>query len=491
MFALPSDPTELTKALLALRAQGVGAVDRVVLFGSGLHREGDEPYTRQDVADILANFQSLSTGPEPRLPVLIDLDHEGAGPRVGTVTRLWEEPGGVLCAQFGDLPQLFADAIKQRLWFRVSAAIKPEPPFGLPGTGKCLVGAALLGAQPPALKWTGQLSGVRPYADPPRIRCWSERVGDTTFVYSEAATVDRKALEEKLKALGWSDAMVKAASDGITDDAAFGTFVTEALAEKAAPAGAGGAGGNNPPMDKPAMIDAIIAADPTQDRAALEAMSDADLQALYAKVTGGTYGEEEEEGTPPPKPPVPAGLDAKAIAAFAERSVRTAVKTAERAIMSRLAVKEKALDARLAAEAKASADREAAERRKGIDVFCESAVGSGHLTPADLDESDPKTAHLSVRQRLYRMDATPSIQTFGEGGKPAKKSQLEIEMAAILAKPPKTYGEKLRAAGGDGVGKEFYDAIREQAAKGYAARNALPEIPLHTRLGMLPPRHLR
>src|SRR5947207_2935543 len=111
-LAPPPDLEAITAEVLRLKARGTGSVPRVALFGAGLHREGESPYSRQDIADILANFRALSTGASPPLPVLIGLDHVPGGPSVGRVPALYSEPGGVLAATLADLPLLWARAIR-------------------------------------------------------------------------------------------------------------------------------------------------------------------------------------------------------------------------------------------------------------------------------------------------------------------------------------------------------------------------------------------
>jgi hypothetical protein len=410
---------DLTAEVLRLKGEGVGSVERVVLFGSGMHHEGMAAYSRDDIGDILRNFQALSTGPSARLPVVIGLDHvrawhgAAAGPAVGLVSRLFSEPGGVLAATFADLPDLWARAVRAGLWTRVSAEIDPSPPFSLPGRGCCLTGVTLLGRQRPALKWTSDLRAAVAFAElykqspPPRVfRAVpvSGRPGHAR-VFSEAA------------------------------------------------------------MDRDAIIARIIEKFPERERAALEAMTDAQLTELDAAKPPTPQPAPTPAPTPTPAPapnppnpnpsptpvPTPAPTPPAAVTAatFAEFQNRIgAFETRQREL-----------------EAEQSR-RLFAERSRTVEALFDRwenrRDGNGRPDPVVTPDEAAKDAKLpNLRNRLLAASAT---RTFGESG----LSEFDAMVAEVDRRPPGIFGrffaEKLRQPG---AGAEPPEVV---AAKAWAKR---------------------
>jgi hypothetical protein len=481
-LAPPPDLEAITAEVLRLKEAGVGVVERVPLFGSGLHREGEPPYSRQDIADILANFRALSTGDSPPLPVVIGLDHIPGGPAVGRVPALYSEPGGVFSARLADLPLLWARAIRAGLWFRVSAEIEPEPPFGLPGKGCTLVGVSLLGKRRPQLKWSGHLSELVKYAEGRRpARRWfrSEPVPGCRGkyrVYSEAAPMDRKTLLQQLLDAGWPQACVDMLDGLVKDDAELGGLVNAWLANKAGggdaaamAAGDAGAAAALTPEQRAAIVDAVLAADPGQDRAALEAMADADLQALASSL-GVTYAEKANEGgadvsgkvvTPPAPPPVDAG----AVAAEVEK--RVAAKFAEQ--NRRLEQRERAITASLAKRDKAEADRAAEAERADAEEWAKRMRREGKVTPAELDPGPAEAPNFTLVDEVLSHDNTTAVRTYAENGKQVKLTRRDLFKRKVEARTPGKYGEMVpqSPAGPDAERAAQKKAIREW----HAARN--------------------
>lgn len=520
---LPAGLEALTAEVLRLKREGVGSVEEVEIFGSGLHRDDEPAWTREEIHAIHRNFQELSTGDDPRLGVMIGLDHIPGGPAVGRVTNLWLKPGGVLVSRFSDLPALWAEAIDLGIWDRISVEIDPEPPFGLPGEGPTLVGVTLLGAMRPQLKWTSHLKdrvrmAERRHLRPTRRRFRSTRLTRGHRVYSEAV-MDRATLLQQLVDAGMPQTFVDQLGEAVTDDTALTQLVNAYLAAQAGAVPADGATAQEG-MPRDQMIEEILKADPSQDRAALEAMDDAALQALLDQLAPGVYAEYQKANpATPTTPETPAVPPTTAVAPAAQPAAPTVPTTpitlttpttlppaltaqfAELQKSARVAV-ETANKAAAAARGETLAARRYAERRERerweqeIDAAVDAALACGALSPADDDDKNP--AILPKRKKLRNLiGVRTGVHTYSANGKTVTKTQLEQaldELAAqtTQAKKGGRYSERIAAGGTqDSAAKAKYDAIRKQAADEYAARNAKPALTLEDRMGLMPSRHQR
>lgn len=91
----------------------------------------------------------------------------------------------------------------------------------------------------------------------------------------------------------------------------------------------------------------------------------------------------------------------------------------------------------------------ASKKKAAVDAFCEAMQKEGKVAPFELDESDPKTAHLSLRQRLLRADTKRVVRKFKEGGKMVDQTELDCQMEEIRSRRPHQFGERIKA-GKDG-----------------------------------------
>src|SRR5262245_55101876 len=97
-----------------LKAEGVGSVWQLA-FGAGAHRDGEPPWTPDDIRTILANFQALSTGRQPRLAVQVGPSHDPEAAGLwpwGLVTALRPEPGNAFSVKLDHLPARVVEAIR-------------------------------------------------------------------------------------------------------------------------------------------------------------------------------------------------------------------------------------------------------------------------------------------------------------------------------------------------------------------------------------------
>ncbi len=97
----------------------------------------------------------------------------------------------------------------------------------------------------------------------------------------------------------------------------------------------------------------------------------------------------------------------------------------------------------------------AATKRARVEAFCERMKASMKVAAHEFDatavQANPRFRTLP--QRLMAMDDIAVVEKFSEGGKEVALTQLDLEMAAIEARPSLRYGEQVRgsarAGGGD------------------------------------------
>jgi hypothetical protein len=494
---LPADLEALTAELVRLKDQGTGEVPRLVLFGSGRHREGEPPYSREEIAGMVRNFGQFSTGPDAKLPVTIGLDHVPNGPAVGRVSRLWEEPGGVLACSFAELPALWAQAIRHGLWFRVSADID-QPPFGVPAEGLMVVGVTLLGQQRPQLKWTSHLQDLVRYAErrpaAPRWQYSFTRTPTGLRLYAEARTMAKTSLRDAFVVL------LKKEFPQLSEDF-LATQSDDQLAALAESGGGGAASGDATTPDRSTATDELLAADPTLNRADLEAMDDVTFWAAYQKATGKTvagYGEttEDKKVTVTITKPTPAATDGDAAKVAA--ALRDANAKAEQLIGQMKSYAEQAdKAAKRSVETVQQFHQTEREKAKRLEVesLTEQALDAGVWTSADTDDVGGR--RLTEPAKLLLMDDSVTRLSYAENGVDVKKTAYRAavdDLKAKIAATPrrKGYGEgRERVPPGGAAAGIDYAALRTETAANYAARNAPSANPLRQRLGMLPPAHQR
>lgn len=472
----PATLEELTAEVLRLKAQGVGGVRRVVAFGAGDLRDGEPPWTRAEIAAIVRNFNDLSTGEAPRLPVNIGLDHAQGGsfggPSVGRVTAAWMEPGGVLCLTFADLPRLWADAVDRGLWPSLSVEVDGKPPHGLPGDGPTLIGVTLLGRLRPQIPWVSDLRGRVTHA---RRRVFSKPTPRGRRVFSEVFAMDQSTKDTLL-------AVIKGAFPDLPDEflATLTDEQLQALATAATPAPPDGGDGATAESVAPAreeMIAAIVAADPSQDRAALEAMTDEDLTALWRQITGDMMSANATTppaGTAPPATPPTTPRPAAAPAAPQAGDIPP-VLAARFSALAAQAARIEAGHRRLEAE---QARRERAERERTVKAYCAKWEAEGYVTPAEVD---PKSTAPNLYHRLINANADRSRLYGAKAMNEFDAAVAEIE--ARGARFVRMFSERMAQTDGDG--KTVFDRVRDEVRNRKAPD---PGKSLHERLGRTPAR---
>src|SRR5262245_46631335 len=284
------------------------------VLSAGRHR--GELYTKADLDAIARNFAlargivdpPLVIGHEETQPLLAGVVANTGDPAIGWVDAVkviaradkLGRPTWVLRARLADVFPLIERLVRVGAYRKVSAEVYDEPPEGSPPgcRGKMLRRVALLGGELPQIKTLLDLPAAS-FSE----RAWLAK-------HAEGGTaMDRAQMEAILLGAGWTQEEI----DQIKDDTVLGLIVTHEVQETG--------GGTAPAMQEPpptppdraTMTADLIAAG--HDAAELEALSDADLAALWQQEIGGTamMGELETEGAPvevttslPPVVPTPA-----------------------------------------------------------------------------------------------------------------------------------------------------------------------------------------
>jgi hypothetical protein len=335
-----------------------------------------------------------------------------ANPRVA-VKQTPDGPKKVIRADFLGVHHAIAALVNRGNYSRVSAEVHDRPTHGYPANckGKTFRRVALLGGVPPNQTGLAPLPAAR-FADltPGRLMCVLKPAGGVRSpgglrVFSEV-TMDRAALEAQLKALGWSDTLLKALEPLADEDFA--------VATNAALAQAAGVDTATPPEETPPPETPPGDAAPTRDEMAadlvalgvtqeeIDAMSDEELAAKW----------QEMKGTPMADPVKPPTVDAKKFAQL-QAGFRTLELQQRREIAAR--------NARVTAESKLAAEAVLKRWRE-----------ENRLLPYQYD-ADPKRKAPNLRDRLMRADHV-KVRKFAEGA--PSMTEFESVVAEVEAAQP-------------------------------------------------------
>lgn len=488
-----------------LKRHGVAEVPRAEIFTVGEHKPGSGIWTKQDLEDMVRNFNEYSRGDNAPCMVPVGLGHERdqrwvmdtGHPAIGRVTEL-ETDGRTLWGRLADFPQVFAEAVENGSYMKLSPEIYDEPPTGIPApSGAMLCRVSLLGYAIPANKQLGRVdTRLRRYAERwhcdtgvKRIRLRRTRwAGGAVFTFAEA-TMDESTKNTLI-------AVIKGAYPNLPDEflASLDDEQLKALAATAT-GGTDPAASTNaePPSDRAQLIADILAADPSKTQAELEALSDDELKALWVQLLGQPDANAQNPpANPPPKPPapntnpnpnptpgtptLPPGTPPAVVRAFSEMRKELAATRGEVRRLSATAVK-----ARKAQEAHTFA-----QQRSTVKADLKRLAEMHAVTPADLDEAGAENEYAN----LLRLASDPTVHTFGESKEKLTRYQARI---AFLETRKGTFrhlfSDRVAAGGG---GKAKYEEARQAALARHAARTANASgKPLHERLGQLPARALR
>jgi hypothetical protein len=203
-----------------------------------------------------------------------------------------------------------------------------------------------------------------------------------------------------------------------------------------------------------------------EDPAALDAMSDDDLAALYQERKGTAMSEHDDDPLPgegeeeelleeevPPVPPTPTPPAPAPARRPVPKQITRTVKFSERdyevmrgEVRRLVRAESEAFRKEAAALRQAERGRAEAERRGRVRAFCELQLKEGRVAPWEMDESDPRVP--SLVERLLLLDARTPVRKFSEAGKPPVTA-LDLEMRAIEARPARRYSEKVPGGGGN------------------------------------------
>jgi hypothetical protein len=79
-------------------------------------------------------------------------------------------------------------------------------------------------------------------------------------------------------------------------------------------------------------------------------------------------------------------------------------------------------------------------RREGLELFCETQLKIGRITPAEMERPNGKPNLIDF---LMGLDATKVVAKFSEKGKTVSQTALDVAKDQILARPVFRFGEKV------------------------------------------------
>jgi hypothetical protein len=451
-----------------------GAAGEIILPKIHLMTEGPWQgnwYGPREFDEMIANFRRFSSGSDPLVenPAVIgheedQLEFTGL-PAVGWIKRLYREGPELYCDASQVFPDI-ADLIEAGAYKHVSPEIYPPDklPEGVPARGHMLRRVAFLG---------GELPHIKQLADLPRPVRLSERDLRPRRTCPTRLHVGRRLWHADAGAWACFSEVIKMADDAVEQiataaikqefprlpDALIESFTPEQM-KMVAEAIGGGAPPETPPGEGeppvPGMVEWPAGLDRQaveaelvgmgEDQAALAAMTDDDLLALYQQKTGGSATPMSEP--PPPEPPVdepppeeepvsiPMPTPAPAPAARRQPAKVTVTQQFSERRLATLERRLKAAETLARRQEQAARQRLAEEQRGQIRAFCERLVRDGRLSPAQVDMGrDGLTPTGPAVKALYAADA---VRKFSDG-----KTALQLQMEAYEALPPRRFGEQV------------------------------------------------
>jgi hypothetical protein len=423
-----------------------------------------ERYDVSDLDEIVDNFRRFSAGPRPLLEVPFVIGHEEDQPLTGVPAVGWvrslRRDGADL---YADVEQLFpsiAKLVERGAYTRVSPEIYPPDhlPEGVPARGHMMRRLSALGGELPHIKQLDplpmplRLSEVPPVlrARPTRLHaltrvrhadgrawaCFSEvsKMPDATDQIVTAAIKDRfPELPDKL-----IESLTPEQLKIIAEDMGGGEPPPEGgdVANLQEPPGAGGVVW---PDNKTRQQIEEELAQMGEDPAALAAMTDEDLLALYEQKAGAAATPmseldppldplEEEEIVPDPTPVQPVKRQPAKV---------TVTQQFSEGRIKRLEARLKAAEARQAENDRLAARRAAEEQRKLVVSFCERLVKEGRVSAAEVEFGKKGEAIGPIAFALTTADA---VRKFAEHG---GKSALQVLMDKLEQRPVRRFAEQV------------------------------------------------
>jgi hypothetical protein len=456
------------------------AAGHIVIPDVEVFEAGDwqgETYTTADLDAMVSNFARFRDQVEPPVVIGHEEDQEllrNTGiPAAGWVVGLRRQ-GNKL---FADLSQVFpqiADLVEGGAYKHVSAEVYPrdDPPEGVPAVGCMLRRVALLGGSLPHIKSLADLPRpVRRHAErrrspPVRLHRAARVLYNGTGAWACFSEVTKMADDatEQIAATA-----IKQEFPGLPDG--FVESLTPDQLKMLAEAMGGGAPLETPPgegeppaagmvewpagLDRQAVEAELVGMG--EDQAALAAMTDDDLLALYQEKKGQAatpmsepdpFADLEDDVTTTVTPPAAARQPKKVTTTkqFSERDVR------------RLEARVAAAERRQVALDRQGQQRVRAEHAKTVRTYAEILRDENRVSPADV-EFDPKTGKPVGPVAVSLTVASP-VRKFGEGG----KSELDVVFETFRKRPPRVFREQVP----DPLKNDALEDVTA-AAKAYAA----------------------
>jgi hypothetical protein len=450
----------LGRFLGAVRPGKLATVRGAEIFEAGTRR--GETYTVADLDDMARNFKLARGVIDPPLVTGHDEDQsflqDSQLPAAGWLVRVYRR-GTKLFGDFDGIPRSIARLINARAYKKVSVEIYHEDqhPEDTPAAckGKIVRRVAMLGAELPQVKTLADLP-LAEYSETPAVcRPWrlagnvdsptATGAGQPRRVTYFAEGVNMAASEATAAMVAAIHAAMPDLSQEFLDslDDSQLAMLLSGVSGGGADAGGGGAdAGATAAAEWPegvtresAIADLVAAG---EDQAALDAMSDDEILALWQEKIGGGAAPMSETRT----------------AATGRHPLITPRRFAE--LERRLSVAE----GRAKNADKESRRREKAERERTVNAHCERWLRDGHVLPREVD----RTAKVpNLYHRLMQADGV-RVKKFGEASLTefdALVAETEDRGAGFVRK---FFSEKL--AQPDGAKDGLHDVT--EAAKKYA-----------------------
>lgn len=476
------------KPVAAKFSEEPSTLDGVEIFAAGEHR--GKVYTRQDLDDMVRNFQEFCTGQKPGFRVPLVIGHEENQewlarsdlPAAGWCSRVWRD-GDKLLTDFEDVPPKVVRLLLAKTYRTVSSEVYDAGmPKELAHQGKMLRRVALLGADIPQVKdledvptptahaetrafapWrriTLSLRDIKASATPGAYWCFSEaRTAPMTLAdFLKALKTGRKRRLNKF-AEGQTpgrDEMIAHLGEAGLDTSKLDGVPDEALAEMCRALDSDDFDDDPEPEPQPDAYDEADSADGLAPHAldnlpvaknaeekrtfaeharkyAARARRFAERAKKYMEAYCDMHADDPKpEPAPKPKDPEPA-VDKHAERRELVNLIRNEIRTAiDGNVKTSIAKLEKFREM-----------QESAQQQNAVEAFCESQLKAGRLTAAEYKSKAAGGPDGSVYRRLMRASASKVVHKFSEGTKTVEVTDLQDQMREIEDRPT-LFGERYR-----------------------------------------------
>jgi hypothetical protein len=438
----------------------------VEIFHEGTFREGtaeEWTVTEAMIDTMVENFRTFSAGPRPPLVPAVTVghvdeefrlyEHEGQlaeGEVVGLRKEMRALDDKELAFLVGDVAcsEEIAALVRSGKLSRVSAETTDDPPEGLEGKGPTLIRVAFLGFMPPQLRHLKELPLPDWYRQEAlAVPAWGKLKVYSYGAVTRTARFDKTTKRHRLFSDIKGRRPRKFAEGSPMDRAAMITFLQERG------------------------VDVALITDAVPDPLLAELVRlHQELEALKAE--GGGNGGEGGEAASGASGRQPKAISLK-FSAEQEAQIQQRIKSLVDEQLGRIND--------VASKVTAEQRNAAVERAKGtVRDFCARMVKDGKMESAEADETSPR----SVVSRLLRMAEVPTVHRFSTNGKTTEKTELQLQMEEIEARPSRKFSERI-ISGGSSAEADRLKKLREDTIAAREKRRSGGGKTLQEKLGLV------